>query len=429
MQDAIILEGVSKRFPRYSAHKPTTFQEAVLKGLRGMRKAEMVPVLQDVSFRIAPGRMVGLIGRNGSGKSTLLRLIGRIGLPDKGNVTVNGRIRALLDLGVGLHPDLTGRENVFVSGVIAGLTRRQIEQQFDDIVSFAELELFIENPLRTYSTGMRMRLGFSIAVHTSPEVLLLDEVLAVGDMTFQRKCLDRIAQFRAGGCTIVFVSHDETQIQQLCDEVVYLREGKLVAWGDPKVVVGQYITDMKRENYKRTPGGFPSLKSSAGVELTARKNRFGSLEMQITSVRLLDIEGKPIQELCSGESLQVEIEYMAPHLVPSPAFGVTITREDDLLCYDTTTAASGQLLPALEGQGKITLEIERLDLNGGQYYVNVGVYEPNENYAYDYHWQVYSLTIRQPNFYDKGVLSLPHRWKFHNAHLSILNISKVQLNN
>lgn len=417
MHDAIIVNNLSKQFSRYHVNKPVTFHEAVLQGMRRTKPVEKFWALQDVNFAIAPGRMVGLIGRNGSGKSTLLNLIGGIGKPDQGSVKVRGRMRALLDLGVGLHPDLTGRENVFINGVIAGLTRREVKRELDSIVAFAELEPFIDNPLRTYSTGMRMRLGFAIAVHTFPEILLIDEVLAVGDMAFQRKCIDRIAEFKQQGCTILFVSHNESQIKQLCDEVVYLREGKLITRGDTEVVVGQYLADMGRENHRHTPENFPALISSTGIELKVHENRFGSMEMQISRVRLLDAKGHSIQELKSGELLQIEIEYAAPCAITSPAFGVTITREDDLICYDTSTAASQYLLPTLQGRGKVTLQVERLDLNRGLYHVNVGVYEPNGTYAFDYHWHVYSLRIVPPNPHDQGVMYLPHQWKLYQNQL------------
>lgn len=419
MHDAIVVEGVSKQFPRYSAHKPVTLHAALVQGLRGMRKLETVSVLQDVSFRITPGRMVGLIGRNGSGKSTLLRLIGGIGLPDQGQVKVNGRLRALLDLGVGLQPDLTGRENVFISGVIAGLTRRQVQQRFDEIVSFAELETYIDNPLRAYSTGMRMRLGFSIAVHTSPEILLLDEVLAVGDLTFQRKCLNRIAQFKSEGCTIIFVSHDEAQIKRLCDEVIYLREGKLVAHGDTEILVNQYISDASRpaQNAQSLSKTSDSQTSVTGIELKLNENRFGSLEMQITSVRLLNGTGQPIQDFKSGERLTIEIEYNSPQQIQSPIFSVTISREkDELKCYDTNTSDGGQSLATVCGPGRIVLHIERLDLAGGQYYVNVGIYEMDWKYAYDYHWKVYSLPVVEGCF-TEGVLSPPQRWDLSSGRL------------
>jgi lipopolysaccharide transport system ATP-binding protein len=416
MHDAIIVDSLSKQFCRYHANKPATFHEAVLQGLRRTKPIDRFWALRDVSFRVAPGRMVGLIGRNGSGKSTLLSLIGGIGQPDRGKIRVHGRMRALLDLGVGLHPDLTGRENVFINGVIAGLTRREVQQQFDSIVAFAELEAFIDNPLRTYSTGMRMRLGFAIAVHTSPEILLIDEVLAVGDLAFQRKCIERIAQFKAEGCTILFVSHDETQIKKLCDEVVYLREGYLVAQGDPEVVVGQYIADMRDETHRRTPEEYPVMRSSSGEPLIVHENRFGSLEMQITGVHILSPTGLPIREIRSGEPLRIEIEYKAPKPIPSPIFSLNISREDQLICYDTNTQAAQQTVPTLHGTGKIILQLERLDLNSGQYYINVGIYEPNWSYAYDYHWHVYPLLIH-PSGFDKGVLIAPHQWEIVNAEM------------
>ncbi|ACK72615.1 ABC transporter related [Gloeothece citriformis PCC 7424] len=416
MNDAIVVSGVGKQFVRYHNNKPLTFQEAVLQGFRGMKRSDRFWALQDISFQIGPGRMVGLIGRNGSGKSTLLRLIGGIGRPDRGKIKVRGRIRALLDLGVNLHPDLTGRENIFINGVIAGLTRREVQRQFESIVEFAELAPFIDSPLRTYSTGMRMRLGFAIAVHTWPDVLLVDEVLAVGDLAFQRKCLDRIAQFKAEGCTIVFVSHDETQIKQLCDEVVYLRQGQLVAWGEPEIVVGQYLADNREKTHRVTPKEHSIIKTAMGTELRVHENRFGSLEMEIINVRLLDKQGVPITELLSGDPLSIEIEYLAPAPIPSPFFGVAIEREDGVICYDTTTLASGEILPTLQGRGKIVLHFKRLDLNHGQYYINVGIYQSNGDFAYDYHWQVYPLLINTSYLYDKGVLKVPHVWQFDPAY-------------
>lgn len=245
MGQTIIVQNLSKRFRRYRSDRPWTLQEALLGGLRRMQPVESFWALRDISFGIAPGRMVGLVGANGAGKSTLLRLIGGVGRPDQGEVKVHGRICALLDLGAGFHPDLTGRENILITGVIGGLTRREVAQRFDAIVAFSELSAFIDNPLRTYSTGMQMRLAFAIAVHGEPEILLIDEVLSVGDLSFERKCLERIAQFKAAGCTIVLASHDTTLIQDLCDEALWLSAGRLVAQDFADVVVGQYIAAMQ----------------------------------------------------------------------------------------------------------------------------------------------------------------------------------------
>lgn len=410
MPDAVAVQNLGKRFRRYHADRPTTLKEALLRGLRQMKPAEYFWALRGVSFGVAPGRMVGVIGPNGAGKSTLLRLIGGVGRPDEGSVEVQGQIGALLDLGAGFHPDLTGRENVFINGVIAGLTRHEVAQRFDSIVDFAELEAFIDNPLRTYSTGMQMRLGFAVAAHTEPEILLIDEVLAVGDISFQRKCLERIAQFKAEGCTIVLVSHDTTLIQQLCDEALWLRAGRVAAHGAADVVAGQYVAEMTTETRRRTPAAQPVLRTPTGAELRVNENRFGSLELEIIAVHLLDLEGLPATELASGDPLCVQIEYLTPQPIPAPIFGVTISREDGLVCYDTSTAAAGLTLPMLQGRGQIVLHLERLDLNGGQYYVDVGVYERDWAYAYDYHWHVYPLLVR-PTGGEKGILRPPHRWE------------------
>ncbi len=187
MRGTVVVQGLGKQFRRYHRDRPVTLKEAVVRGLRQMKPVEQFWALREVSCSVAAGRTIGVIGNNGAGKSTLLRLIGGVGRPDEGSVQVHGRIGALLDLGVGFHPDLTGRENVFVSGVIAGLTRHEVAQRFDSIVAFAELQQSIDSPLRTYSSGMQMRLAFAVAIHTEPEILLIDEVLAVGDLAFQRK--------------------------------------------------------------------------------------------------------------------------------------------------------------------------------------------------------------------------------------------------
>jgi lipopolysaccharide transport system ATP-binding protein len=409
MPDAIIVQGLAKQFRRYQADRPRTLKEAFIRRFHGVRPIERFWALRDVNFSVSSGRMLGVIGANGAGKSTLLRLIGGVGRPDRGSVRVHGRIGALLDLGVGFHPDLSGRENVFISGVIAGLTRREVAQRFESIVAFAELQRFIESPLRTYSTGMRMRLAFAVAVHTEPEILLIDEVLAVGDASFQRKCLQRIAQFKAEGSTIVLVSHDTTLIQQLGDEALWLRAGRIVAQGNPEMVVGQYLDELNAETHRRTPMDWPTLQTRVGTELRVNESRFGSLELEITDVRLVGPAGLPATELESGDPLRVEIDYVSPQPVQAPIFGVTVSREDGLICCDTSTSAAGLILPTIHGRGQIALHLERLDLESGQYYVDVGVYEAGWAYAYDYHWHVYPLLMRAPGGHH-GVLHPPHRW-------------------
>jgi lipopolysaccharide transport system ATP-binding protein len=251
MPDALIVEKLGKCYSRHNPNRPRSIHEALLRGLRSLRATENFWALRDVSFRVPRGSMLGVIGRNGAGKSTLLRLLGGVERPDEGVVTCRGRLGALLTLGAGFHPDLTGRENVFVSGVIHGLTRAEVRERFDSIVEFAEVADFIDDPLRIYSSGMQMRLRFAVAIHMEPEILLIDEVLSVGDAAFQRKCLERIEQIKARGCTIVLISHDVGSIRQMCDAAIWLDAGRISGHGAPEAVVKQYLTATKGPPYRK----------------------------------------------------------------------------------------------------------------------------------------------------------------------------------
>ena len=239
MHGSIVVKGLGKRFMRQGIDRPTSLKEALLTGFRAA-PAEHFWGLRDISFTVPKGRTVGVVGKNGAGKSTLLRLIGGVGKPEEGFVEVHGRIGALLDLGAGLTDDLTGRENIFIAGVIAGMSRAQVASRFDAIVEFAELDEFIDSPIRIYSTGMRMRLAFAVAAHTDPEILLIDEVLVVGDLAFQHRCLARIAEIKASGCTIFLVSHVSSQVHALCDDVLFLKQGRMVAYGPTAEVMSMY---------------------------------------------------------------------------------------------------------------------------------------------------------------------------------------------
>jgi len=413
MRDAIIVQDLGKRFNRYHAEKPATFMEAALSGLRRMKPVEHFWALRHISFTVAPGEILGIIGHNGAGKSTLLQLIGKVGRPDEGHVRVNGGIGALLDLGAGFHGDLTGRENVFVNAIVAGLTRREVAQRLEAIVEFAELANSIDNPVRTYSTGMTMRLAFSVVVHTIPKVLLVDEFLSVGDVRFQAKCRERITQLKNDGCAIVLISHDAEQVEQLCEQAMWLRKGQIAACGEPEVVAGQYIAEMRSETQQRTPLRPPQL-SKTGVELRVNENRFGSLEAEITDVRLL-----PAAEIRSGDALEIEIEYLSSQRIDAPNFGISISRKDGEVCFDTSISAKELSLSSIQGHGKITLHLDRLDLSGDQYFINLGIYEKNWDYAYDYHWHVYPLLINS-TIQKSGLLCPPYRWEISQAQVSML---------
>jgi ABC-type polysaccharide/polyol phosphate transport system, ATPase component len=405
MRQAIVVKGLGKRFNRYSADRPYTIMEAALSGWGRMKPQARFWALRDINFTVSPGEMLGILGKNGAGKSTLLQLLGGIGKAEEGTIKVNGRIGGLLDLGAGFHSDLTGRENVLVGAVVAGLTRREAARRFDDIVEFAELKQFIDSPMRTYSTGMQMRLAFSVAVHTDPEVLLIDEYLSVGDVAFQTKCLNRIAEFKTQGCAIVLISHSAAQIQKMCDRALWLKSGEIVAYGEPEVVAGQYLSEMRSETEKRTPMRPPEV-TSTGSQLRVNENRFGSLEVEITDVKVL-----PDEEINSGDAITIEIHYSVPKPIGAAIFGVVISREDGQSCFETNTNQMGRLLPLAEGKGTIRLHVDRLDLGNGQYYINAGVYEKSWAYAYDYHWHVYPLYVRS-TVHQKTILCPPYRWEF-----------------
>jgi lipopolysaccharide transport system ATP-binding protein len=399
MPDAIAAQGIGKWFSRYDAQKPITIMDAVLSGWRRMQPVDRFWALRYLTFAVAPGEMLGVIGHNGAGKSTLLQLLGGVAAPTEGELHIRGRIGALLDLGAGLHGDLTGRENIFVLAIAAGLTHRQVSQRFEAVVDFAELSHFIDQPVRTYSTGMMMRLAFSVAVHTDPQILLVDEFLSVGDLSFQSKCLDRITTMRQNGCAIVLVSHDAGQVKQLCDRVLWLHRGEMAGYGSPEAVVEQYVTMMQTQTLEQTPA-VDAYKTDI---LTPSKNRFGSFEIEITAVRL-----QP-QSLITGDALTVELDYANPAVIAIAIFSISISQPDGQKYLDVNTLDAGIPI-SLSKSGTLQLTIERLDLAAGQYFVDVGVYEQEWSHAYDYHWQVYSLTIASSTHVNSW-LHPPFHWK------------------
>jgi len=271
---AIELVNVSKIYRRYSGRQFATLKSALLKRslLRDLRPNETFVALKDVSFSVEKGSTVGVIGRNGSGKSTALKLVAGITKPSAGNVKVTGRISALIELGAGFHPEISGRENVFINGIMLGLSKREVEERFDDIVNFAELREFIDAPVKTYSSGMYMRLGFAVAIHVDPEVLLVDEVLAVGDESFTHKCLDKFGELHRRGKTVLIVTHSLGLVERLCDAAVWLDGGQKQVEGDPKRVIGAYLTAVEETEKQQTPSVLKTLtpKTKSAIERAAR---------------------------------------------------------------------------------------------------------------------------------------------------------------
>jgi lipopolysaccharide transport system ATP-binding protein len=416
MKPVIVVSGIGKTFRRYHADHAATIQEFVARGFR-RGTVERFWGLRDISFTIEAGRTVGIIGSNGSGKSTLLRLIGGVGHPDTGRIEVHGRLGALLDLSAGFNPDLTGRENAMLAGILDGLTRKQVLQRLDSIVAFAEIEDAIDNPLRTYSSGMRMRLAFSVAVHTDPDILLVDEVLSVGDVRFQRKCLDRIMEIKRSGCSILLVSHVGQTVTGLCDEVIWLNRGELMAQGETAEIVRQYFAHMAKNERDAKRSSAPAPESSTGEPslpvprvTTEESRRMGSFELTLERIVVRNAAGRPVTVATPGESLEIEIFFEATRPLTA-LFGARITRENGAVCYTVDAEDSPVRLAEIQGTGSVRLLVERLDLKPGRYLVDASCYAPSWEYAYDCRYGLGRFEIETTVPTAGEVLISAHRWE------------------
>jgi ABC-type polysaccharide/polyol phosphate transport system ATPase subunit len=420
VMNAIEVRGVRKTYQRYSRRRQfATLKSALLSGrvLRDLRPDETFDALKGISFDVAAGKTFGIIGRNGSGKSTMLKLIAGIGRPTEGAVSVKGRVSALIELGAGFHPEISGRENVYINGMMLGLTKREVAARFDDIVAFAELQDFIDAPVKTYSSGMYMRLGFAVAIHVDPDVLLVDEVLAVGDEAFTHKCLDKFSEFRRRGKTVLLVTHSLDLVTRFCDEALWLDGGLARLQGDPKRVVDAYLLDVagvENQAGARAIEGSPS--TSAGrpeepADMTrAIEGRWGSREVEISAVEFRGRNGQPAHVFQSGDPIEIRLHVRARRPVSDLVFGVGIFNADGVCCYGTNTAIEGATSGAMSGEGQVSFTVDRLDLVEGSYLVDVAAHR-QDGAPYDYHRLLHTLRVVSP-LKETGIFRPPHRWTF-----------------
>jgi ABC-type polysaccharide/polyol phosphate transport system ATPase subunit len=434
--NAIEATNVTKVYRRYQRRRQfATLKSALLSGslIRDLRPDETFPALQDVSFAVTAGRTFGIIGRNGSGKSTMLKLVAGITKPTSGDVRVQGRISALIELGAGFHPEISGRENVFINGIMLGLSKREVARRFDEIVEFAELTDFIDAPVKTYSSGMYMRLGFAVAIHVDPDVLLVDEVLAVGDEGFTHKCLDKFAEFKRRGKTILLVTHSLGLVERFCDDALWLDGGRVKALGDPKRVVGAYVTDVEKSEERQIalgdaraaealpeaatpePAAGPPVAGAPAAGgpqdmFKAVEGRWGSREIEIGGVTLIGEDGQPGHIFHTGERLTVRMQARAAQPSNDFVFGVGLFNAEGVCCYGTNTDLEEFVPQRLEGDGEISFVIERLDLVEGTYKLDVAVHR-RDGYPYDYHRLLYTFRVKSRTK-DVGIYRPPHRWTF-----------------
>lgn len=434
---AIALRDVTKLYRRYAHRRQfSTLKSALLKGSLAseLEPSEVLRAVDGVSLSLAPGATLGLLGRNGSGKSTLLKLVAGITRPTTGTVDVQGRISALIELGAGFHPEISGRENIFINGVMLGLTKREIARRFAEIVEFAEIEDFVDSPVKTYSSGMYMRLGFAVAVHVDPDVLLIDEVLAVGDESFSLKCLDKLADFRRRGKTILLVTHALGLIERYCDEAVWVDGGRIRAQGDPRRVVHAYMTDVAAgeeralasadrkaqaavtasgDGDEPPAGEAPAEPAAAGEPpadmFQAAQGRWGSGPVRIDRV-VLERDGAEAHVFRSGDRLAIRIAVSTPEPVRDFVFGVSIFNAEGVCCYGTNTDIERFEPVELSGSGEVVFDIERLDLVEGTYKLDVAAHT-RQGLQYDYHRQLHTFRVKS-HTRDAGIYRPRHRWAF-----------------
>jgi ABC-type polysaccharide/polyol phosphate transport system ATPase subunit len=451
MTPAIEVTNVSKVYRRYAQKKQfATLKSAILNGslLGDLKPDETFQALREVSFSVPKGCTYGVIGRNGSGKSTLLKCVAGITRPTEGTVTVDGRISALIELGAGFHPEISGRENIFINGIMLGLTNKEIRHRFDEIVEFAEMQDFIDAPVKTYSSGMYMRLGFAVSVHVDPDVLLVDEVLAVGDQGFTHKCLDKFAEFRRRNKSILLVTHSLDLVEKFCDIAHWLDHGVSKGEGDPKRVVAAYIIDVEDSEENElakaeaarvaasakpvaapeaaehgepgTGSRQPAAETGEGApteELQGPKDgfksdegRWGTREVEITNVTIAAANGETGHVFQSGEAIQVRMEVSSKEKITDFVFGLGLFNADNVCVYGTNTNLEEFQPTEIDGEGIVTFTIDKLDLVEGTYRLDLAAHKA-DGYPYDYHRLLYTFRVKS-KIRDVGIYRPDHAWSF-----------------
>jgi lipopolysaccharide transport system ATP-binding protein len=372
---------------------------------RAAAEGETIWALRDVSFHADEGEVVGIIGRNGAGKSTLLKILSRITYPTSGDVKVRGRIASLLEVGTGFHDELTGRENIYLNGSILGMKKREVDQHFDAIVDFSGVEEFIDTPIKRYSSGMRLRLGFAVAAHLDPDVLVVDEVLAVGDAGFQKKCIKAMDGLRSSGRTVFFVSHNLAAVENLCSRGIWIDAGKIRMDGGSREVITSYMASFAGEQVH-------------GADLSATQNRLGTGEIQYTRLEYLSADGTPCALTRSGDPLVLRFHYHAEKLLRDPSFGFRLFSEMGTLITETSHWLNGILIPKVgPGDGYIDVEIESLNLIPGRYEFSLWITGLSGQPVYDGDVRA-SLEVEAADVYRSGrtldsrygLVYFPQRW-------------------
>ncbi len=416
--NAIEVKNVRKKFRVYY-DKGNQLKERLL--FRKRNRYEDRWVLNGISFNIKEGEAVGLIGHNGCGKSTTLKLLTRIMYPNEGTIELKGRVSSLIELGAGFHPDMSGRENIYTNASIFGLSKKEIDERMDDIVEFSEMEQFLDNPVRTYSSGMYMRLAFSVAINVNADILLIDEILAVGDINFQSKCFNKLKEIKAQGTTIVIVSHSLGQIEQICDRTIWLDAGKIKADGRPRDVHPEYMDFMgqkrqeiadkenaRKEEKSGKKAGERTDEEGASDTSDDEKKRWGNGYARINQVRMLDEHGKNQNAFATGSKVTIELDYTVRKKVEDAVFGIGIFNQGGQQIYGTNTRIDQMEEFNLDSSGSMKITLENVNLLPGVYLLDVAI-ESQVGIPVDYFREAYTFEMYS-QIGDVGVARLNHQW-------------------
>lgn len=377
---------------RIHQQRTTSLKQLIAAG--GRNKYTDFIAVNDLSFDVREGEVFGVIGQNGSGKSTLLKCMAGILRPNSGSIAVHRRLSALLELGAGFHPELTGRENVFLNAAILGMRRKDITSRFEEIVEFSGLRQFIDQPVKTYSSGMYVRLAFAVAINVDPELLIVDEVLAVGDVTFQRKCMEKFVEFRDSGRTIIIVTHELGTVKNLCDRAIWLEHGKLVDQGDPSDLVDAYTERMLGATTQTGDGG----------------SRRGSGEIQIRKVEML-VDGSVVKRCRTGDEVMFRLHYRADNAIPQPVFGIELAALGGVTISAPNTRDAGQVPHTISGEGVVEVVIPRVDLLPGTYDLHTSVSDFSLTHVYDRVHDAVRFDVMTGRPYEAtGLLTVHPRW-------------------
>ena len=400
---AITVENVSKRYRLYK-ERSSSLKEVVTR--RSVARYEEFWALKDVSLEVERGTVYGLVGHNGSGKSTLLRMMAGIQHPEKGKVRIKGRVSALLELGAGFHPELTGRENVYLNASILGLRRKEIDALFDDIVDFSGLGEFIDTPVKVYSSGMYVRLGFSVAVHVHPEILIIDEVIAVGDEEFQRRCFEYLYKIRNQGVTIVMVTHGLGIVQNMCDRAAWMDHGEVRAEGPAPDVVFEYVQTVNKAEEAR----LDVEEATAGIR-SENDLEVGMRPIRVERVEFLNAAGEPVHTASTGDPLKVRLHYHARQPVEGPLFSFAIENHHGLHVATPGMRPTHRHEGTVSGDGYVDYDIDRLVLGTGEYTLSLAIHDANGMVRFDHQDRALQLRVQPGKERVSGVVDLMGRWQ------------------